>query len=105
MSDFQEGSTGRDADGSLHAPLQVPPRHPRWLRGLSVAMSSVFAWMALLATPAQVLAHPAPLKRPGVRLLPASEMARLIGSQVGIGGGTLSTHEVSVALASGSTFP
>ena len=54
---------------------------PLWLRRTAFVMTAVFLWMAALAVPAQALAHPLPLKRPGVRVLPSAEMKRLLGKQ------------------------
>jgi RHS repeat-associated protein len=71
--------------------------HPCWMRRGAFAISVLFAWTMILATPAAALAHQPPLSRPGVRTLTPQEMATLVGR----GGG----HGVSYSLASGPTYP
>ncbi len=75
-------------------------RQPRWLRLSASGMTALFAWMVLLATPAQALAHPAltPQHRDGIRLLPSAEMTRMVGAQS-------TGHPLSISPQASSTFP
>ena len=77
-----------------------PVRHkrpPLWLRRTALLMSAVFAWMVLLAVPAQCWAHPCAVKRMGVRVLSAREMGQMVGAQ------TLG-HASAYDSAAGSTY-
>lgn len=72
---------------------------PKWQRPFSAAVVTLFAWTALLAVPAQALAHASLQKPLGVRILTSAEMQRIRGSQFGTG------HSIAVSAASGSTYP
>ncbi|MCW3100318.1 MAG: repeat-containing protein, partial [Chthonomonadaceae bacterium] len=71
---------------------------PKWQQRFAMTVSTLFAWSAVLALPAQALAHASTAKQPGVRSLTLSEMQRITGSQ-----GVLVA--ASVDSASGSTYP
>ena len=68
---------------------------PKWQRPFSVAVVTLFAWTALLALPAQVLAHASLQKPVGVRSLSLAEMQRIRGSN----------HVRLAGSASGDTLP
>ena len=68
---------------------------PKWQRPCSVAVLTLFVWTALLAVPAQVLAHSSFQKPLGVRSLSLAEMQRIRGQ----------AHTVVIADAAGTTYP
>jgi RHS repeat-associated protein len=83
-----------------------PRSRPAWQRHLAAGVLGLFAWSAVLAVPAQALAHPITQKPPGVRSLSLLEMQHITGRQMGVGGeGGEVMHGIAVDAASGSTYP
>jgi RHS repeat-associated protein len=79
---------------------QHPVSRPKWQRRLAAGVSGLFAWTALLALPAQALAHPSTARPLGVRSLTLGEMQRISGRQ-----GLPTLHPASVDSEPGSTYP
>ncbi len=73
---------------------------PHWQRRLAASVVGLFAWSAVLAVPAQALAHPGKERKLGVRSLNLAEMQRISGRQR-----PAAPMALAVDAASGSTYP
>ena len=54
-------------DNSMRQHVSRPRSRPKWQQRLALTVSSLFAWSAGLAVPAQALAYPGTAKTLGVR--------------------------------------
>ena len=73
-------------------------KKPAWMRATAFLLAAAFAWVFILATPAQLMAQSSSRPKPGLRTLTTSEMEKIVGRQSG-------THYTSCDSAPGSTYP